>query len=95
MAFVGDYENSNGEEDGEAGIVMPGGCAQEFLILLRRQGFSMIWDPTLYLGRCVAFLVVNLVCACVYWKAREVTQDQALNLLWLVIWLHVVPCCSK
>jgi hypothetical protein len=95
MAFDGVYENPNGEDSGEVGRVIRGGCARQLLILFRRQGFSMLWDPTLYLGRCMAFLVVNLVCACVYWKAREVTQDQALNLLWLVIWLHVIPCSSK
>lgn len=95
-AFDGVYGDKRGEGSDETGmLIISSSCARELLILLRRQGSSMLWDPALYLGRCVALLVTNLFIACMYWKTREVTQEQALNLAWLVIWLYTIPCTCK
>jgi hypothetical protein len=65
--------------------------SEELRILFRRQALNIIRDPILYLGRCLVFLVTNLVFAIVYLKARDFTQDQALNKMWVAIWCVGVP----
>lgn len=61
--------------------------AKQISILFRRHMKIICRDPILYLGRCVAFLIVNMVFAFVYWSARENTQDQAAQKVWIIIWL--------
>lgn len=65
--------------------------ATELSILFRRQGTLIVRDPILYLGRCVMFLVVNLVFAFVFLSCRDYTQDQAVNKAWVNIWYMGVP----
>jgi hypothetical protein len=69
----------------------------EVVILFRRQWLGMTREPALYLylGRCILFLLANLFLAFVYWKVREVTQNHALNILWLLIWMYIIPATSK
>jgi len=64
----------------------------ELSILLRRHLLLVIRDPVVYLGRCVFFLIANLIFAFGYWKARDFTQDQALNMVWVTLWLVGGTC---
>lgn len=64
---------------------------REIIIMFRRSIVLIIRDPVLYLGRCLVFLVANLVFAFVYWNARAYTQDQAFNKVWISIWFIGVP----
>jgi ABC-type multidrug transport system ATPase subunit len=66
--------------------------AREMSIMFRRQTVVIMRDPILYLGRCIIFLIANMVFALVYWSARENTQDQATNKMWASIWFISVPC---
>jgi len=55
-------------------------------ILLRRHFLLVVRDPLLYLGRCIFFLLANLIFAFGYWNAREFTQDQAFSKVWASMW---------
>jgi hypothetical protein len=59
--------------------------------MFRRSAFNIIRDPILYLGRCAIFLFCNTIFALVYLRARQYEQDQALNKMWLNIWLIAIP----
>ena len=59
--------------------------------LLRRHVLLTRRDPTLYLGRMLAFLLSCVFMALVYVEARHRTQQQALSRMWLVLWLIGVP----
>jgi len=48
-------------------------------------------DPILYAGRFVGFLFANCVFGIVYIAARDYTQDQAVNKLWVTTWYIGVP----
>jgi len=60
--------------------------AEEMGIMLKRHFMLVIRDPILYIGRCAIFFVSCLIFAFVYWNARDFTQDQALNKMWVTIW---------
>lgn len=64
---------------------------RELVIMFRRHAKMIIRDPVLYIGRCLFFLVANLIFAFVYWNARDYTQDQAINKFWVQIWFVCVP----
>jgi len=63
----------------------------EVQVMFRRHALLMIRDPVLYFGRFVGFLMVNCVFGIVYIAAREYTQDQAVNKLWVSAWYIGVP----
>eukprot|EP00541_Cyclophora_tenuis_P013819 CAMPEP_0116549230 /NCGR_PEP_ID=MMETSP0397-20121206/4761_1 /TAXON_ID=216820 /ORGANISM="Cyclophora tenuis, Strain ECT3854" /LENGTH=634 /DNA_ID=CAMNT_0004073937 /DNA_START=552 /DNA_END=2456 /DNA_ORIENTATION=- len=89
-----DKKEEADDEDGDAeGVVDPTktSITNEIAIMFRRHFVLIIRDPILYLGRCLIFLVSNLVFAFVYWNARSFTQDQAVNKLWINIWFVGVP----
>lgn len=65
--------------------------SKEVNIMFRRHFLLIIRDPILYIGRCIIFLVSCMVFAFVYWNARDFTQDQALNKMWVSIWFVGVP----
>ena len=62
------------------------GFLRETRVMFRRHSLLMARDPLLYAGRFVGFLVVNCVFGVVYIAAREYTQDQAINKLWVSGW---------
>mmetsp|Transcript_30458 Transcript_30458/g.34718 ORF Transcript_30458/g.34718 Transcript_30458/m.34718 type:complete len:313 (-) Transcript_30458:47-985(-) len=43
------------------------------------------------MGRAAIFLLVNTIFSLTYWSARNNGQDQALNKIWILIWLASVP----
>jgi ABC-type multidrug transport system ATPase subunit len=64
---------------------------KELMIMFRRHGALIVRDPILYIGRCLIFFVSCLIFAIVYWNARDFTQDQAINKMWVSIWFVGVP----
>eukprot|EP00403_Amphidinium_massartii_P011216 CAMPEP_0178424242 /NCGR_PEP_ID=MMETSP0689_2-20121128/28108_1 /TAXON_ID=160604 /ORGANISM="Amphidinium massartii, Strain CS-259" /LENGTH=649 /DNA_ID=CAMNT_0020045871 /DNA_START=81 /DNA_END=2030 /DNA_ORIENTATION=- len=62
------------------------------MIMLRRQGFLAVRDPTLFLGRCFVMLFSDLFFAIIYIKTRDRSQDQVVNKMFLNIWFIGVPC---
>jgi energy-coupling factor transporter ATP-binding protein EcfA2 len=64
--------------------------ARETVTMLRRHTMLILRDPVLYLGRCVIFLIANMLFAFAYWNCREYTQDQAMNKFWVSIWFIAV-----
>lgn len=83
----------NNGEGQESGLVDPivRGLLREMAIMFRRHTLLIVRDPVLYFGRSVVFLLANTFFAIVYWNAREYTQDQASNKMWLNIWFVGVP----
>ena len=69
--------------------------AKEVVIMFRRHMTLIVRDPVLYLGQCAIFLIANLVFEFVYWNARDFTQDQAQNKLWINLWFIAVPSQSE
>lgn len=67
----------------------------EIQVMFRRHVLLMVRDPVLYLGRFVGFLVVNCVFGIVYISAREYTQDQAVNKLWVTAWYIGTSCMNE
>ena len=63
----------------------------EITIMFRRCGLLIVRDPILYIGRCLIFFFSCLIFSFVYWRAREYTQDQAQNKMWINIWFVGVP----
>lgn len=63
----------------------------EIKVMLRRHVLLMRRDPVMYTGRVILFLIVNCVFGVVYIAARNYTQDQALNKLWVSGWYIGVP----
>ena len=59
--------------------------------MMRRHAAMIVRDPILYIGRCGAILIMNIVFAIVYFSARDDTQDQALNKMWLHTCFMGVP----
>ena len=59
---------------------------REIAIMFRRCAVNIVRDPILYIGRAFVFLMANSIFALVYLKAREFSQDQALNKMWISIW---------
>ncbi|EOD21868.1 hypothetical protein EMIHUDRAFT_117010 [Emiliania huxleyi CCMP1516] len=59
--------------------------------LLRKLCKLTYKDPTLYLGRAVAFLLANSFFAVVYIRARVVKQEQIVSRMFLTMWLVGVP----
>ena len=68
---------------------------KELSIILHRHFIMTLRDPVLYLGRCIFFLLSNMVFAAVFWNVRDYTQDQAINLIWVHIFFSAVPANSK
>ena len=68
-----------------------GSIMHEIQVMLRRHALLVMRDPVLYIGRAVIFLFANLFFSLVYIKARNRTQDQVLNRMWLTIWYVGVP----
>lgn len=64
---------------------------KELQIVLSRHFRLIIRDPILYIGRCLIFLASGLLFALVYLSARAYTQDQAVNKMWISLWLLAVP----
>lgn len=85
------------DEDTANGVVDPNktNLLNEISIMFRRHTTLILRDPVLYLGRCLIFLVANMVFAFVYWNGRDYTQDQAVNKLWVSIWFVGVPSNSE
>jgi len=48
-------------------------------------------DPTLYIGRAVAFLLANSFFAVIYIRARELKQEQLVSRMFLIMWFIGVP----
>lgn len=81
-------------DDAQEGVtdVQGSSLATEVSIMFRRHGSLIARDPILYIGRCVSFLIINLVFALVYLSARDNTQDQSMNKFWVQCWFIGVPC---
>lgn len=67
----------------------------EITLLLRRQSLSVMSHPTLYLGRCMLVLVSNVLLAVLFWRTRDLNQDQALQKFWLVMLFCFLPTGSE
>ena len=76
------------EEDDGNGVVdiKRATMATEISIMFRRCLVLIYRDPILYVGRALVFLVANTFFALVYLKARDFSQDQAQNKMWVTIW---------
>jgi hypothetical protein len=81
------------DDEGQEGVVKLKRTTfvQELSIMFRRHFALVVRDPILYLGRCAIFLVANLIFALVYLNARDYTQDQAANKVWVMVWFVGVP----
>jgi ABC-type multidrug transport system ATPase subunit len=81
------------EEEGQEGVteLKKAPLRKEMAIMFRRHFALIIRDPILYIGRCLIFLISCMIFAFVYWSARDYTQDQALNKMWVNIWFVAVP----
>jgi hypothetical protein len=58
----------------------------EIKVMMHRHILLMRRDPVMYTGRIALFLIVNCIFGVVYISARNYTQDQALNKLWISGW---------
>lgn len=67
------------------------GLCKQIGVMLRRHSVLMIRDPTLYVGRCLIFLIACCFFAVVYIESRNRTQPQAINRVWLIVWLLGFP----
>ena len=87
----------DGDNEGAEGVVDPTSrsLSNEIGIMFRRHTTLVVRDPVLYLGRCLIFLVSNIIFGVVYWNARKNTQDQAVNKMWITIWFVGVPSNSE
>mmetsp|Transcript_17418 Transcript_17418/g.33065 ORF Transcript_17418/g.33065 Transcript_17418/m.33065 type:complete len:674 (-) Transcript_17418:215-2236(-) len=87
-------EGGADDDEGQEGVVhlQRAPFVAEMAIMFRRHSTLILRDPILYLGRCVIHFVVNLIFSLVYLNARDFTQDQAVNKVWLGVWLVAVPC---
>lgn len=74
------------DDEGQTGVtkLKRASFGAEMMIMFRRQALIITRDPILYLGRCVIFLVSNLIFGLVYLNARPFDQDQAQNKVRLV-----------
>jgi hypothetical protein len=81
------------DEDEQTGVAQEKhrSLIKEVNIMFRRHFLLIIRDPILYIGRGIIFLVSCMIFAFVYWNARDFTQDQALNKMWVSIWFIGVP----
>lgn len=59
---------------------------EEFRIVMERQLLLTYRDPILYLGRCVAVLLLNSMFGFVYWNGRPYDQEQVIIKGWIVVW---------
>jgi len=59
----------------------------EMGIMMRRHTTLVLRDPILYLGRCLIIFLTNCVFAFVYWNARDFSQEQATNKMWVAVWM--------
>ena len=59
--------------------------------LVRRHGIITYRDPSMYLGRMVAFLLTCAFFSVVYIESRSRSQDQVFARMWLVLWFLGVP----
>eukprot|EP00241_Pyramimonas_parkeae_P001192 CAMPEP_0114274988 /NCGR_PEP_ID=MMETSP0058-20121206/30082_1 /TAXON_ID=36894 /ORGANISM="Pyramimonas parkeae, CCMP726" /LENGTH=584 /DNA_ID=CAMNT_0001394863 /DNA_START=770 /DNA_END=2522 /DNA_ORIENTATION=- len=65
---------------------------QEVGVLLRRHAVLVRRDPTIYLGRAVAYLICCAFFAVVYIKSRDYNQNQAAYHMFVMMWYNGVPC---
>jgi ABC-type multidrug transport system ATPase subunit len=81
------------DDEGQEGVadVKRAPLRKEISIMFSRHLKLMVRDPVLYSGRAVIFFVVSLLFSLVYLNARDYSQDQALNKMWIVLWLVSVP----
>jgi len=87
------HGNKGFDDCDNKGVVLDRGATdtmKEMSVLFRRHFALIVRDPVLYLGRCAMFFIINLVFALVYWNARDYTQDQTTNKLWVNIWFVAV-----
>ena len=64
-------------------------------VLLRRHGWLLVKEPTLYLARAVIFVVSSVFFSIIYIDTRQRTQAQATARLYYVCWLLpaiTAPC---
>lgn len=59
------------------------------------QAYLSVSDPILYLTRVGSFTLASVVFALVYWDARERTQEQVVNRLFLSAWFVAMPTCMS
>jgi hypothetical protein len=78
------------DDEGQEGVteMKRAPLRREIMIMFRRHSTLIIRDPILYIGRSLVFLIANLIFSLVYLQARDYTQDQALNKMWITVW-HV------
>ena len=67
--------------------------ARQVLVHLRRQALLSVRDPTLYVSRFVIFFVSCVFFAWVYSKARDRTQEEVTDRMFLTVWMIAVPSC--
>mmetsp|Transcript_14192 Transcript_14192/g.39029 ORF Transcript_14192/g.39029 Transcript_14192/m.39029 type:complete len:654 (-) Transcript_14192:267-2228(-) len=65
----------------------------EIAVLFRRMVVLTVRDPMVYVSRVFFFVVACTFFSIVYIKARNRTQDQVFNRMWLILWHMAVPSC--
>jgi ABC-type multidrug transport system ATPase subunit len=68
------------------------GFAGQVHALVLKHGRLVIKDPTLYLGRLVAFPLASTLFAIIFIEARARAQEQAQARVFLTFWMVAVPC---
>lgn len=68
---------------------------KEIRVVFRRHAALILRDPILYLGRTVAFLVMNTFFGLVYWNSRPFEQERVFDKLWVNIWYSAVATNCK
>jgi ABC-type multidrug transport system ATPase subunit len=64
---------------------------QQVYPVFRRQFLLSLRDPTLYLGRMLAFLIANIFFGLVFWKTRPMEQKFVHPKFYLIGWFVGVP----
>ena len=87
------HKKKDDDDEGQEGVVKLKRTTfgKEMVIMFRRHSALIARDPILYLGRCFIFLIANLIFGLVYLNARDFTQDQAANKIWVMVWFIGVP----
>jgi len=63
----------------------------QMLSTLHKEMLLITRDPTLYTGRCLAFIFVGVFFSLVYLKSKDRTQGQVLQRAWLMTWSAGCP----
>eukprot|EP00933_Yihiella_yeosuensis_P045258 TRINITY_DN40609_c0_g1_i1.p1 TRINITY_DN40609_c0_g1~~TRINITY_DN40609_c0_g1_i1.p1 ORF type:complete len:639 (-),score=121.46 TRINITY_DN40609_c0_g1_i1:148-2064(-) len=92
--FAGDDSGSDSDASARGSVLGRGSFgtrSRQTCTLLRRSVLLSFRDPSLYMGRMLAFLIANCFFSLVYIKGRQLNQTSVDARVSLLVWLIAVP----